>query len=75
MAKCAQDVTFTSQPKHKKARCFGLMPGCCMYLGLSQNPSQGMSTGAAVAYGARHHLELCGELAGKMLNSPTNALV
>lgn len=75
MTKRARDITFTSQPKDSEARCFGLMPGCCIYLRLSQNPSQGMSTVAAVAYGTRHHLELCGELVGKILKSPTNALV
>lgn len=75
MAKRAQDVIFTSQPKDSEARCFGLMPGCCIYLRLSQDPSQGISTGAAVAYSARCRLELGGELAGKILKSPTNALV
>ena len=72
MVKCAQNVTFVSQSKDNEARCFGLTAGYCR---LSQNPSQATSTGAAVAYGARRHLELRGELAGKILKSPTNALV
>lgn len=67
--------TFTSQPKDSEARCFGLMPDCYIYLRLRQNPSEGTSNVAAVAYSARRHLELCGELLGKILKSPTHALL
>lgn len=38
-----------------------------------QNSSQDTST--AIAFSARCLLELCGELVGKILNSPTNGLV
>lgn len=44
LTNCVQDIIFTSEPKERKVRCFGLMPDSSLFHKLSQNPSQSMST-------------------------------
>lgn len=78
MTNHAQDVIFTSEPKDRKARCFGLMPGSCIYHKFSQKPAQFEDISeywTAVAYSVRYYLELCEPPRGKIPNSPTSALI
>lgn len=77
MTNHAQDVIFTSEPKHKKAWCFGLMPGSYIYHKFSQKPAQFediIEYWTAVAYSVRY-VELCEPPHGRIPNSPTSALI